>query len=130
MVISLNLQVIVVVVVFIAPSPCSPQGSPIANCLQQTNGSYNIGCPNHPSQDAECLLEGPNGTSPYARLCDGVIDCVAANPVDEGNRGGVNGLLDCELQLIKCCYIRKCMLVRTTMHCHNNLACWQEDDLN
>lgn len=95
--ISLSLQVILVAVVLIAPSPCVPQGSPIANCLQQSNGSFNIGCPNHPSQDAECFLDGPNGTSPYTRLCDGVIDCVAANPVDEGNTGMVNDLLDCEL---------------------------------
>jgi hypothetical protein len=74
------------------------EGSQIANCLELTNGTYNIGCPGlGVGQNAECLLEGPNGTSPYARLCDNVTDCQEFFPIDEGNRGQINFLLDCKI---------------------------------
>lgn len=93
---TLGLRVVLVVVVVLITPVQGPRSAPIANCLQQTNGTYNIGCPNHPSQMPECFLDGPNGTSPYIRLCDGQPDCNVNNPVDEGNRGGVNDLLDCK----------------------------------
>ena len=96
---TLGLQVVLVVVTVLIGPAQAPQGSPIANCLELTNGTYNIGCPNHPSQMPECFLDGPNGTSPYARLCDGQADCNENNPVDEGNHGGVNELLDCECDI-------------------------------
>lgn len=98
---SLGLQVIFVVVA----TAQTPVGSRIANCLQQTNGSYNIGCPEHPLQEPTCLpVNGTtNDSNPYSSLCDGVLDCDPANPVDEGTalRVPVNTLLDCEFGVTK-----------------------------
>ena len=55
------------------------------DCLQMTNA--NLAC------QSSCLPEGPNGTSAYSRLCDGVNDCSPA-AIDEGEMA--NRLLNCK----------------------------------
>ncbi len=92
---------LLMVLLSVLPSPSSPLDSlPIGNCLQLTNGQFNIGCPTFQSNTAICFVNGTasDPLNPYSRLCDGVDDCINNFLVDEGSNAThvSNGLLDCE----------------------------------